>query len=114
MLDALDVTETVPVLEVIDAPVFVIAPEPEIVMLPLALRAPVGATVVPPEIESVPPFAAMAPAPEYPAVCEIDTDVAAVTFFASAIVLPVDASVTEDPLDVIVPLVAFDTAPEPR
>jgi hypothetical protein len=65
MLDALDVTETVPVLEVIVAPVLVMAPEPEIVMFPLAEIAPVGATEVPPEIKSVPPFAAIAPAPEY-------------------------------------------------
>jgi hypothetical protein len=63
MLAALEVTETVPVLEVNDAPVFVIAPEPEIVMSPVALKAPVGATDVPPEIERVPPCAVIAPAP---------------------------------------------------
>jgi hypothetical protein len=47
-----------------DAPVFVIAPEPEIVMSPLAEIVPVGATEVPPEIERVPPLAVIVPAPE--------------------------------------------------
>ena len=64
MLEAVEFTEIVPVLDVIEAPEFVIAPEPEIVMSPLAESAPVGATEVPPDIESVPPFAAIAPAPE--------------------------------------------------
>jgi hypothetical protein len=99
MLEPVEVTETVPVLDVIVAPVLVMAPEPEIVMLPLAEMVPVGATEVPPEIERVPPLAAIAPAPEYVPVCDIDTDVAAVTFFANAMVLPVDARVTDEPVD---------------
>jgi hypothetical protein len=44
----------------------------------------------------------------------IDTDVAAVTFLAKAIVLPVDVSVTDEPVDAMVPLVPFETAPEPE
>jgi hypothetical protein len=64
MLEPVEVTETVPELEVMVAPELVIAPEPEIVTLPLAKRAPVGATEVPPEIVNVPADAVREPAPE--------------------------------------------------
>ena len=43
---------------------FVISVEPAMVMFPVALMAPVGATDVPPEIDKVPPCALSAPAPE--------------------------------------------------
>ena len=58
-----DVTETLPADEVIEAVALVMAAEPEIVMFPVAEIAPVGATDVPPEIESVPPLAVRVPAP---------------------------------------------------
>jgi hypothetical protein len=42
---------------------FVISVDPEIAMFPVAFRAPDMATVVPPVIESVPPWAVNVPAP---------------------------------------------------
>jgi hypothetical protein len=64
MLEVVEVIETLPELEVIVAPVLVLAPDPEIVMFPVAEIVPVGATDVPPEIERVTPLAVIAPAPE--------------------------------------------------
>jgi hypothetical protein len=87
--------------------------EPDTVMLPTELRFPVGATLVPPDIESVVP-ADSAAAPEYAPDGEMVSEELEVTFFARVTVLPVDVSETEPPVDSIVPLVAFDSAPEPE
>jgi hypothetical protein len=92
---------------------FVISVEPEIVMLPVASTAPDIATEVPPEIDRVPPCAVSAPAPVYVPVCEIVSDVLAVTATAKAIVPAVDVSETVDPVEVMVPAEVFETAPEP-
>ena len=58
-----EVMEIAPAEELIAAVELVIAPEPEIVMLPVALIAPVGATEVPPLIDTVPLVAVSEPAP---------------------------------------------------
>jgi len=66
MLAPLEVIEALPPEEVIVPEVgFVIWPEPDNVTFPEALRAPVGATVVPPLIEIDPLVAVRDPAPEY-------------------------------------------------
>jgi hypothetical protein len=53
-VEPVEVIETDPAEESIVAPLFVIAPEPEIEMLSAATIAPPGATEVPPEIVNVP------------------------------------------------------------
>jgi hypothetical protein len=62
-VDAVDVIEILPPVVVKDAPVFVKAAEPESVMSPVALIAPVGAIEVPPLIRTVPAEAVREPAP---------------------------------------------------
>jgi hypothetical protein len=60
-----EVTCTLDVLEVKVAPEFVIAPDPERVIVPRARIVPVGATAAPPEIRTVPAVAVKAPDPAY-------------------------------------------------
>ena len=60
-----EVIDTEPAVEVMSAAVAVeMFPDPEIEILPEAWSAPVGATVVPPLIRTVPASAVKAPAPE--------------------------------------------------
>ena len=62
---AVEVIATEPEVEVMSAAVAVeMFPDPEIEILPEAWSAPVGATVVPPLIRTVPASAVKAPAPE--------------------------------------------------
>ena len=63
--EPVEVRFTFPLLELIAAPEFVIAPDPLIATLPLAWIAAVGATEVPPLIVTVPLLAVSAPPPEY-------------------------------------------------
>ena len=62
-VDAVDVSEMLPVVVVKDAPVFVSAAEPDSVMSPEALIGPVGAIDVPPVIRTVPADAVIEPEP---------------------------------------------------
>jgi hypothetical protein len=74
-VDAVDVSEMLPVVVVKDAPVLVSAADPERVMSPVALIAPPGAILVPPVIRTVPDEAVRAPAPAYPVSGNISTEV---------------------------------------
>jgi hypothetical protein len=62
-VEAVEVSAMLPAVEVSDAPEFERAAEPERVMSPVALIAPVGSTDVPPVILTVPDEAVSAPAP---------------------------------------------------
>jgi hypothetical protein len=63
-VEPVEVTVTPPALEFSAAVELVIAPVPEREMLPVAVMAPVGATVLPPLIETPPSVASRVPAPE--------------------------------------------------
>ena len=63
IVEALDVTLTLPAVEVRVAVALVMAPDPEITMFPDARIAAVGATEVPPLILRVPAVAVSVPAP---------------------------------------------------
>jgi hypothetical protein len=62
-VDAVEVRAMLPAVEVSVAPEFDSAADPESVMSPVALIAPVGSTDVPPVIRTVPEEAVRAPAP---------------------------------------------------
>jgi hypothetical protein len=62
-VEPVEVRAMLPAVEVRDAPEFESAADPESVMSPVALIAPVGSTVVPPVILTVPDEAVSAPAP---------------------------------------------------
>jgi hypothetical protein len=91
----------------------VTVPEPEIVMFPTEVRFPVGATVVPPEIDNVVP-AVSAPTPAYAVEGEIAIDVLAFTVLAKAMFAPVEVMDTEPPVELTVAFVAVETCPEPE
>jgi hypothetical protein len=65
IVEPLEVTLTLPVVEVKVAVELEIAPEPVKAMFPLALTKPVGAIDVPPVMLTVPRVEVSAPAPEY-------------------------------------------------
>jgi hypothetical protein len=63
-VEAVEVSAMLPAVEVNDAPELVSAADPERVMSPKALIAPVGAMDVPPLMVTVPLVAVRVPAPE--------------------------------------------------
>jgi hypothetical protein len=63
-VELVEIIETPPPVELSVAVELVIAPVPEREMLPVAVMAPVGATVLPPLIETPPLVASRVPAPE--------------------------------------------------
>jgi hypothetical protein len=82
-------------------------------MFPTEVRFPVGATVVPPEIDNVVP-AVSAPTPAYVVEGEIEIDVLALTALAKAMFAPVEVIAIEPPVEVTVAFVAVETCPEPE
>lgn len=70
-VEPVEVTLTLPAVEVKVAVALVMAPEPEIVMFPDARIAPVGATEVPPVMDTTPFEAVKEAEPEYPALGDI-------------------------------------------
>jgi hypothetical protein len=74
-VEPVEVRAMLPAVEVSDAPELDRAADPERVMSPVALIAPVGSTDVPPVILTVPDEAVSAPEPTYPVFGNISTDV---------------------------------------